>query len=646
MAQIEDLLNQASEIRNADQEKENTAQRVGKMLMDIIQHIAGFVSVEGLQAALADYVHLDGANLPRWDQSRVVPLKSMGSDLDNIDGGDWALSTLAVGDIVYNPNGKCLTFVSSDGNQTWSCRAGVIYVNLHSHHCYVWDATTQAMIEITDSSRPTIIDYRNNPPFAQVAIGESYYFESGSAKKIAIKTSSSGSYSFDPDPKKIYVFKDTCESMTWNATTRSWIAIGKNIEVVDNLTEGGRNKALSAEMGKQIKEEIDNLGIEGTVSVDDADLEFIDEDGNIAMRVAEGHIETAGFDSRQVATNTNTIQQLQQQIGQAGGNVQTDVVVMEDSEAAFDVSDESGNVVLRVGSDGHIETKGFNSNEVSGTDIFRLTKMTPNCIFHANAAVNGILGNTIASIREAYKKGYRWFEIDSKPCRDNGAILTHEAGQYINQSETPYTIYQKSDPTQTPIEVGTFAGYDSTDLAENYTWTASTYTDGVLTAEGKPMETLEQAIWHICHIRRCPLEVDRQTLTKAVQLKAFQYAKSLGVEHYLFFEAGSAGNVSGFSDWDEMPSILCSLGTTGYATDIVNVARDYKTPRNNIIFSYPSNAPKDDTTLKAVADAAHAVGCFALTWSYNTNDIDELRRWLRAGFDFALTNGTIVNTDI
>lgn len=417
-------------------------------------------------------------------------------------------------------------------------------------------------------------------------------------------------------------------------------------DIINDLTTGGRNKALSAEMGKQIKEEIDNLGIEGIVSVDDADLEFIDEDGNIAMRVAEGHIETAGFDSRQVATNTNAIQQLQQQIGQAGGNVQTDVVVMEDSEAAFDVSDESGNVVLRVGSDGHIETKGFNSNEVSGTDIFRLTKMTPNCIFHANAAVNGILGNTIASIREAYKKGYRWFEIDSKPCRDNGAILTHEAGQYINQSGTPYTIYQKSDPTQTPIEVGTFAGYDSTDLAENYTWTASTYTDGVLTAEGKPMETLEQAIWHICHIRRCPLEVDRQTLTKAVQLKAFQYAKSLGVEHYLFFEAGSAGNVSGFSDWDEMPSILCSLGTTGYATDIVNVARDYKTPRNNIIFSYSSTAPKDDTTLKAVADAAHAVGCFALTWSYNTNDIDELRRWLRAGFDFALTNGTIVNTDI
>ena len=116
------------------------------------------------------------------------------------------------------------------------------------------------MIEITDSSRPTIIDYRNNPPFAQVAIGESYYFESGSAKKIAIKTSSSGSYSFDPDPKKIYVFKDTCESMIWNATTRSWIAIGKNIEVVDNLTEGGRNKALSAEMGKELARMISNAG--------------------------------------------------------------------------------------------------------------------------------------------------------------------------------------------------------------------------------------------------------------------------------------------------------------------------------------------------------------------------------------------------
>ena len=256
MAQIEDLLNQASEIRNADQEKENTAQRVGKMLMDIIQHIAGFVSVEGLQAVLADYAPLQGA-LVHWRNSRVVCLASMGSELDNIDGGDWQYTNHA-GDIVFNPSGRNLSIVGEQGN--YSVFPGVFYVNLHSRHCYVWDATTQAMIEITDSSRPTIIDYRNNPLFAQVAIGESYYFESGSAKKIAIKTSSSGSYSFDPDPKKIYVFKDTCESMIWNATTRSWIAIGKNIEIVDNLTEGGRNKSLSAEMGKELARMISNAG--------------------------------------------------------------------------------------------------------------------------------------------------------------------------------------------------------------------------------------------------------------------------------------------------------------------------------------------------------------------------------------------------
>ena len=256
MAQIEDLLNQASEIRNADQEKENTAQRVGKMLMDIIQHIAGFVSVEGLQAVLADYAPLQGA-LVHWRNSRVVCLASMGSELDNIDGGDWQYTNHA-GDIVFNPSGRNLSIVGEQGN--YSVFPGVFYVNLHSRHCYVWDATTQAMIEITDSSRPTIIDYRNNPPFAQVAIGESYYFESGSAKKIAIKTSSSGSYSFDPDPKKIYVFKDTCESMIWNATTRSWISIGKNIEIVDNLTEGGRDKSLSAEMGKELARMISNAG--------------------------------------------------------------------------------------------------------------------------------------------------------------------------------------------------------------------------------------------------------------------------------------------------------------------------------------------------------------------------------------------------
>ena len=154
MAQIDDLLNQASEIRNADQEKENTAQRVGKMLMDIIQHIAGFVSVEGLAAALADYAPLQGA-LVHWRNSRVVCLASMGSELDNIDGGDWQY-TNHTGDIVFNPSGRNLSIVGEQGN--YSVFPGVFYVNLHSRHCYVWDATTQAMIEITDSSRPTIID--------------------------------------------------------------------------------------------------------------------------------------------------------------------------------------------------------------------------------------------------------------------------------------------------------------------------------------------------------------------------------------------------------------------------------------------------------------------------------------------------------
>ena len=252
MALIDDLLLEASNIRDAEQDKENTALRVGTMLVDILQYIAGFVSVEGLQAVLADYAPLQGA-LVHWRNSRVVCLASMGTDLDNIDGGDWQY-TNHTGDIVFNPSGRNLSIVGEQG--TYSVFTSVIYVNLHSRHCYVWDATTQAMIEITDSSRPTIIDYRNNPPFAQVAIGESYYFESGSAKKIAIKTSSSGSYSFDPDPKKIYVFKDTCESMIWNATTRSWVTVGSNgggiseEDIINDLITGGRKKALSAEMGK------------------------------------------------------------------------------------------------------------------------------------------------------------------------------------------------------------------------------------------------------------------------------------------------------------------------------------------------------------------------------------------------------------
>ena len=248
-----ELQNQAIEIRDAENEGENTALRVGTMLLAIIEALSNIVDTDTLQQVLADYASLSGTGIVNWRQSRCVLLDSMGANLDNIDGGNWEYVSHN-GDIIYNPSGKNLRVVGEQGN--YSVLRGVIYINAHSCHAYKWDVVAQDMVEIVDSSSPAVITYRNAPAFADIPIGASYFFYSSSGYKIGIKTTAHDAYSFDPDPKKIYAFVDTRQTAVWNASNQTWIPIGNSVEIVDNLTEGGRNKSLSAEQGKILNQRI------------------------------------------------------------------------------------------------------------------------------------------------------------------------------------------------------------------------------------------------------------------------------------------------------------------------------------------------------------------------------------------------------
>lgn len=250
---IEELLNLAYEVRDADQAGENTALRVGGLLEEIIQYLSTFVDLETLQDILEDYATVTGGGLISWRQSRIICLASMGYDLDNIDGGNWNYTNIN-GDIVFRPSGGgLLKVVGATGD--FSVFPNVVYVNNHTGHAYLWQlvGNTYKMVEIRDSSTTTIITYLNTPPFSQVAVGESYFYTSGSTRKIAIKLSSDEVYSFDPDPKKIYVFLDTKQAMVWDSGNRQWISVGGNlIQIINDLTTGGEGDALSAEMGKRL----------------------------------------------------------------------------------------------------------------------------------------------------------------------------------------------------------------------------------------------------------------------------------------------------------------------------------------------------------------------------------------------------------
>lgn len=154
MATINDLINAACEVRDADQDRENTAMRVGSLLVDIIDYIGGFVSISTLQNILADYAALDSRGQVEWRQSRVISLYSMGTEYDNVDGGDWTPESFPVGSVVYEKLGSShrLRFKkTSDTTENYPCILNAIYINLHSLRLYTF-SETEGMVELSTNA--------------------------------------------------------------------------------------------------------------------------------------------------------------------------------------------------------------------------------------------------------------------------------------------------------------------------------------------------------------------------------------------------------------------------------------------------------------------------------------------------------------
>jgi len=386
-----------------------------------------------------------------------------------------------------------------------------------------------------------------------------------------------------------------------------------SIGIIDDLTTGGRDKALSAEMGKELNNKFKS------VDVEDADLMVADEQGNVLVSLDGGHIKTKDFDSRQVGTNAANIQQLQSQIGQGGGTAQADIVVKEDEDAAFDVSDPAGNVVLRVGKDGHIKTKGFDSGNM---DIFRATKLdSPQCICHGYGSVSA-QANTIGYFRAGYAAGYRFFECDAINCTDGIPVCTH---QY-----NTITVYAKDTHEATTVAMQQVNGVwtiqmDSDELVEGYTWDS---------AGNVPIALLSEVIWQVCYFYRCPLHVDGQGLNKASCYAASQYAESLGVGQYVFHELPTGI----YADWD----IPCNAIVYINNRNIQTLISSNKKADNNIIFYLAQTASESD--IKSAANAAHAGGCYLMSWTFSS--AASARAWFANGADFIITSNSITNDKI
>lgn len=268
MATQQELLNQACEIRDAELEGENTALRVGTMLVDIIEYMAQFMTSAqldtalqqvsaGIEAWLEGYAQIDSnSGLLDINHSWFVPLATMGTAFDE-SSEEY---TPAIGEIFYKNQSGYQIFIktSSSGGTGYPAKVGVVYFNKRTGKSYKWSGSE--MVELgTDSVSPHIIDYYSAPAFADIAVGQSFFYTpQGGVSRLAVKTGSNSTYSFDPDPDSIYCFKDTGKTMIWNASSHTWQQVGgSDITVINSLVTGGVNDALSAQMGKILRQNIE-----------------------------------------------------------------------------------------------------------------------------------------------------------------------------------------------------------------------------------------------------------------------------------------------------------------------------------------------------------------------------------------------------
>ena len=80
-------------------------------------------------------------------------------------------------------------------------------------------------------------------------------------------------------------------------------SLPSNIGIINDLYTGGADKALSAEQGKILGEAVVEL-VKDVDDSEDATFYLSDQSGNVLLRIKNGHVETANFNS-ETATKLN-----------------------------------------------------------------------------------------------------------------------------------------------------------------------------------------------------------------------------------------------------------------------------------------------------------------------------------------------------
>lgn len=380
------------------------------------------------------------------------------------------------------------------------------------------------------------------------------------------------------------------------------------------VRSGGIKQAIDDKLTEVMLTEISDAA--DIVVIDNADLAFIDQQGNIAMQVGEGHIKTSEFDSaqvkQQVTANSASVASINQQLAGIGG--QSNVAVKNDDDVPFDISDTSGNVVLRVNEQGHIQTKRYDSQFAA------MTLETPMCICHAvSSPLGDAYNHTMKHFRTAIARGHQFIECDGYNCMDGVPVCAHNSS---------YSFYVKNSTTGETASKS-FPSINSADLIAGYTWTAPTIENGVITEYGEPIIKVTDLLYFVCYIHRCNLYIDAKGMNTQSVKNVLDYAESIGCRQLVWIEpSNNAINLSG------VQCNICAAGVTleNMASKVAANKRDGYNLMLQLVKANATSKMRRD-----FAEAAHSYGCYAYTWSMNS--AQETRGWFDDGFDFIFTEG-------
>lgn len=269
MATITELINEASEIRDAELEQENTAFKVGTTLVNIIEYLGGMSDnvaeqfaayftdghlkeavlpsafVSALSTAIEACATHDSDNLLDLLYSRIILLDSMGSELDGVN------YTPSAGDLVWRSN-YVFRWDGSDWGNGIPPRKHVVYINKHTRKLYMH--TGSAMVEIGNGYADKIqISKMDQSSVDNIPVGKLHFVVG--RNKLVYRISANEVCEWTPSTKLIYIDVSTNTIYRWQGSV--WVKISSGGNIVNDLDTDSDTDALSAAMGKELNERLE-----------------------------------------------------------------------------------------------------------------------------------------------------------------------------------------------------------------------------------------------------------------------------------------------------------------------------------------------------------------------------------------------------